>query len=295
MFKRPSGNEDDERSRARLAARGLPPEAERRTERQPEGGGVFVSTLNAREFALVASDDVAPLGVVTGSSVYHVGWQWTPLYESRELASVTQAERQVRMRALSRLQQEAARMDAHGVIDVRFGKRDLGREVLEFTATGTAIRLTQGQPPPRPFLCTLSAGEFWTLRRAGYRPCGVALGVCAFYHVASIPLRNLRYSRREGQIGRRQMSGMEYAEYSEAIQFVRRTTMDRLESEARQGLAEGVIGLRLDQSIGPPPPDDNQNKYRRYDLMIRFTALGTAITPHRDRWPLLDYAVPLDC
>lgn len=292
MFQRkPTVSEADARGRERLAAGGLSGEAEQRLQRQPGRAGCFVSTFGAGEFALMADDDVAPLGVVTGSSVYHVGWQWTPVYESMELATVTQAELQVRMRALSRLQQEAARLEAHGVIGVTFQQCVQG-EVLEFTATGTAIRLTQGQPPPRPFLSTLSAAEFWTLRRAGYRPCGVALGACVFYQVASQALRNLRFTRRGGQLGRRQMSGMEYTEYSAAIQSARRTAMDRLESGAGQGLAEGVIALHLDCRRTPPPTDDN-NQYRRYDLIVRVTALGTAITPHRDRWPLLDYALPL--
>lgn len=284
-------NESPQQAAERLAGLVQPMDISHRLGEPQERPHCFVSGLSAREFALAAGDDIASLGVVTGSSVYHIGWQWAPLYESKELVTVTQAELQVRMRALARLQQEAARMDAHGIIDIRFQNRDMGRDVVEFSAIGTAIRLTQGQPPPRPFLTTLSAGEFWTLRRAGYRPCGVALGVCAFYHVASVPLRNLRFTRRGRQIGRKKMTGIEYTEYTEAIQSVRQTAMDRLVSQARQGMTEGIIGLQLDHKIAPPPTDDN--KYRPYDLVIRFVALGTAITPHRDRWPLLDYAVSL--
>jgi len=294
MFhRRPASNEADEQSRKQLAAGRLTVEAERRLQQHVARPGCFASTLSAREFALASGDDVASLGVVTGSSVFQVGWQWTPLYESTELTTVTGAEQQVRHLALSRLQQEAARMDAHGVIDVHFRRHSQKMEVLEFSATGTAIRLTQGEPPPRPFLTTLSASEFWILRRAGYRPCGIALGVCVFYHVASVSLRSLWMTRRSGQLGIRQMSGMEYTEYSEAIQSVRRTAMDRLESQAGQGLAEGVIALRLDHSIAPPPTDDSSS-YRRLDRIVRFIALGTSVTPHRDRWPILDYAVPLD-
>lgn len=253
----------------------------------------FVSGLSACGFALAEGDDITSLGMVTGFSVYHVGWQWTPIYESRELTAVTKAEQQVRHLALSRLQQEAAHLGAHGVMDVCLQQRNLPGEVLEFSATGTAIRLTQGKPPPRPFLTTLSAAEFWTLRRAGYRPCGIALGVCVFYHHSSIAFRGLWLSRRRGQLGRRQMNGIEYAEYTEAIQSVRRMAIDRLESQAGQGLADGIIALRLDHSIAPPPTDDS-GSYRRLDLIVRFIALGTSITAHRDRWPIIEYALPLN-
>jgi len=254
---------------------------------------VYTSGLSVSEFVLAADDGLHMLGIVQGGSVFHVGLLQALVYESRELTATTRAHQQVRRLALSRLEQEAARLGAHGVLGVSFRQRPVGTDGLEFWAAGTAVRLTQGEPPPRPFLCTLSGTEFWTLRRAGYRPCGVALGVCAAYHVASQPLRNLRVSRQRRDIGRKGVGGMEYAEYTEAVQSARQTALDRLAAGAAQGLAEGVINIQVEQSVAPPTLDDS-NVYRRFDLLIRCVVLGTAIAAHRDRWPLIDQAVPLD-
>lgn len=253
---------------------------------------VFTSGLSVSAFVLAADDGVHTLGIVQGGSVFHVGLLQALVYESQELTALTRADQQVRRLALSRLEQEAARLGAHGVIGVSFQQRAIDKDGLEFWAMGTAIRLTQGETPPRPFLCTLSGAEFWTLRRAGYRPCGVALGVCAAYHVVSLPLRNLLISRARRDLGRKGLAGMELPEYTEAVQQARQTALHRLADGAAQGLAEGVINIRVEQSVAPPPTDDD-NPYRRFDLLIRFVALGTAVAAHRDRWPLIDYAVPL--
>ena len=50
---------------------------------------------------------VRPLGQVMGSTVYHVGWQFQPTYQSTELVTMSHAQRQARHLALGRLQQEA--------------------------------------------------------------------------------------------------------------------------------------------------------------------------------------------
>ncbi len=278
----------------RLARGLLPLGAEQRLRHDAETPG-FTATLGAKEFALLAGDDVLPVGIVTGSCVYHVGTVWPPMQQSAELTVLTTAHVQVRRRALDRLQQEAALLGAHGVLGVKlaFSTRQVpaeqGGELLEYSATGTAVRMTQGTPPPRPFLCNLTASEFWTLRRAGYRPCGIALGACAWYHVASPTLRQLRASR----LGRGPLENMEFPEYSQAVQETRHLANDRLTRDAAQGLGEGVLGLYLDTKL-TAGYKASETDYSRYNLIVRVLALGTAIVAHRDRWPILDYAVPLN-
>lgn len=277
----------------RLARGLLPLGAEQRLRHNAETPG-FTATLGAREFALLAGDDILPVGIVTGNCVYHVGTVWPPMQQSAELSVLTIAHVQVRRRALDRVQQEAALLGAHGVVDVKLQFRtrpvssEGGGELLEYSATGTAVRMTQGEPPSRPFLCNLTASEFWTLRRAGYRPCGIALGACVWYHVASPALRQLRATR----MGRGPVENMEFPEYSAAVQETRHLANDRLRQDAAKGMGEGVVGLYLDTKLSAPSTD-TESGYGRYNLIVRVLALGTAITAHRDRWPILDYAVPL--
>lgn len=277
----------------RLARGLLPLGAEQRLRHDAETPG-FMATLGAREFALLAGDDVLPVGIVTRSCVYHVGAVWPLMQQSAELSMLTAAHVQVRRRALDRVQQEAALLGAHGVVDVKLQFRthtisgEGGGELLEYSATGTAVRMTQGEPPPRPFLCNLTASEFWTLRRAGYRPCGIALGACVWYHAASPALIRLRKSR----MGRGPVENQEFPEYSAAVQETRHLANDRLRQDAAKGMGEGVVGLYLDTKLSAASTD-TQNVYSHYNLIVRVLALGTAITAHRDRWPILDYAVPL--
>ena len=272
----------------------LPLGAEQRLRHDAETPG-FTATLGAREFALLAGDDVLPVGIVTGSCVYHVGTVWPPMQQSAELTVLTTAHVQVRRRALDRLQQEAALLGAHGVLGVTLEFRtrqvpaEQGGELLEYSATGTAVRFSQGEPPPRPFLCNLTASEFWTLRRAGYRPCGIALGACVWYHVASPALIRLQKSR----LGRGPLENQEFAEYSDAVQQTRHLANDRMRQDASQGLAEGVVGLYLSSNFTQPPGYGESGTIGRRNLIVRVLALGTAIVAHRDRWPILDYAVPL--
>lgn len=274
----------------RLAARVLPLRSG--PERVgPQGNRpFFVSGMNAGEFALAESDDAASLGVIAGVSVYHVGWRQTPVFASTELMSVTRAEQEVRRLALARLEAEAVRLGAHGVVGVTLQQRRLVKDSLEISAAGTAIRLTQGEPPPRPFLCTLSASEFWTLRRAGYRPCGIALGACVFYYVESYPARDLRFTRSKRHLGRKGSGGMELSECSETVRQTRETALRRLSQGVSVGIAEGVIGLSLEQTTEALPTEDD---FYRKRLIVRVISTGTAVAAHRDRWPLIDYAVPL--
>ena len=76
------------------------------------------------------------------------------------------------------------------------------------------------------------------------------------------------------------------------MQGTRRLADDRMRQDASHGLAEGVVGLFLTtHTVAAPIYGDGGSG--RYNLIVRVLALGTAITAHRDRWPILDYAVPL--
>lgn len=110
---------------------------------------MYTSGLSVSEFVLAADDGLHMLGIVQGGSVFHVGLLQALVYESRELTATTRAHQQVRRLALSRLEQEAARLGAHGVLGVSFRQRPVGTDGLEFWAAGTAVRLTQGEPPLR--------------------------------------------------------------------------------------------------------------------------------------------------
>src|SRR5258708_12192027 len=168
LWKRSSPEEQERRLQAQqemeaslrfLEAGGLPIQAQRRLREETEAGHkLFSSDLSTKEFALTLDTGYQPLSQVMGSSIYHVGWQYTLNYPrfttAYELTTVTNAHQQAVQLALGRLQQEAALLKAHGVIGVRFNRREYewGSNLLEYTAIGTALRLPDAPLFPRPSL-----------------------------------------------------------------------------------------------------------------------------------------------
>ena len=298
LFGRQQTPDDERRKRSQeqMARGGLPLDAEERLRDLHGRRDFFTSNLSVSEFVLAADDGLRPLGQVMGSTIYHVGWQYTPIYQSGEMTTLTHAQYQARMLALSRLQQEAKLLGAHGVIGVRLERKmqAWGENLLEWTARGTAIALDKGDVPALPFVCALSGQEFWTLRRAGYRPVGFAFGTCVYYHVASMMTQ---YATQGGIWGQGYTANIELTDYTQAVYTARHKAMGRLEEEARRVAAEGVVGVLIEKDIRTQEVEASNttgNSGTRRDLVVQFTALGTAVVSHRDRWPVMDYALPLD-
>ena len=282
LFSKPPSDERQKRSQEQMARGGLPLNAEERLRELHGRRDFFTSNLSINEFVLAADDGVQPLGQVMGSTIYHVGWQYTPMYISGELTVVSQAQDTARRLALSRLQQEAKLLGAHGVIGVRLERKTQawGQNLIEWTARGTAVALDKGDVPTLPFVCALSGQEFWTLRRGGYFPCGFAFGNCAWYQVASVLTQ---YARQGGPT-------MELTDYTQAVYQARHLAMRGLQADGRRVAAEGVVGVTIDMEVAT---NEVEASPPRRDLIVQFTALGTAVTPRRDRWPIIDYALPL--
>ncbi len=128
--------------------------------------GVFTSDLSVSEYVLLGEAGFEPLGFVVGSSIYHVGLQVGRWSQNQELQVLTQAMYNARELAMARMQAEADHLSADGIVGVqlRLQMYAWGQSVLEFVATGTAVRhLTgDGRPPcprrPRVHLGPVRAG-----------------------------------------------------------------------------------------------------------------------------------------
>lgn len=287
--KQPVNNEAQAKAKTdqqRLASGGLPLGAEQRLTEIRQNGHFFTSNLSVNEFALAASERLRPLGQVMGSTVYHVGWQYTPIYASQELTTLSHAQTHARQLAISRLQQEAQLLGAHGVIGVRLERKsyDWGANLIEFAASGTAIALPDGGPPPKnPFVCALSGQEFYALRRGGFFPVGFAFGTCTYYHVAT----------QSNQWASQSWSNVELTDYSQAVSSTRHIAMNRLSKEASQVGAEGVVGVTIEKYITSNEVETSNDQPRR-DLIVEFTALGTAIVTSGPDTLTIDYGLPVN-
>ncbi len=87
---------------------------------------LFTSDLSVNEFLLAREAGFDPLGLVVGSSIYHIGWRMPALSVSREMEVSTQAMYHARELAMTRMEEEADMLGADGVVWVRLkiGRHD---------------------------------------------------------------------------------------------------------------------------------------------------------------------------
>ena len=255
-------------------ADGIPADAMRRlAELQPgRPGSIFTSDLSVNEFLLVREAGFRPIGLVLGSSIYHVGIQFGRWGKNQELTTLSQAMYHARELAMTRMEAEAAQLGADGIVGVRLSveAREFGNDIAEFIAIGTAVKADA--PPPgdsggwrnnkgQPFTSDLNGQDFWTLIRAGYAPLGMVMGTCV-YHIAHQKMGSVF-----SNIGR----NVEIEPFTQALYDARELAMARMQHEAEELHAEGIVGVQLDS-----------HNHRWGGHTAEFFAIGTAVRPLRE-------------
>ena len=243
----------------------LPAEALTRL-RQLEGGDgaapLFTSDLSVNEFLLIEDVDFEPLGLVVGSSIYHVGIQVVRWTASQELDVLTRAMYHARELAMARMEAEAEELKADGIVGVRLDIRfyEWGNNLAEFMAIGTAVRHRKGgswrTPAGKPFTSDLTGQDFWTLLHTGQRPVALVMGNCV-YHVAH---------RRMLQAMSQAYRNVELPNFTQALYTARELAMERMQAEADQLQAEGIVGARI-----------VERSHGWGSHVIEFFAIGTAV------------------
>src|SRR6202020_1256078 len=119
--------------------------------------GLFTSDLSVNEFLLVKQAGFDPVGLVVGSSIYHIGIQVAGWQKSQELTGLSEAMYGERQLAMTRMEEEADQLGADGLVGVRLdiGRYEWGQDMAEFIAIGTADKHREGvlhrAPNGRPF------------------------------------------------------------------------------------------------------------------------------------------------
>jgi uncharacterized protein YbjQ (UPF0145 family) len=238
----------------------------RELEQTPEHAAMFTSDLSVNEFLLVLEAGFDPVGLVVGSSIYHVGFQFARWKSSRELQVLTQAMYHARELAIGRMEAEAHALGADGIVGVRLDIRfyDWGHNLAEFIAIGTAVRgpgkTNWKTPAGRPFTSDLSGQDFWTLLQTGKRPLALVLGNCV-YHVAH---RGMLQSI--ASTGR----NVELPNFTQALYTARELAMERMQLEARAVDATGIVGVQI-----------SEKTHVWGHHAIEFLAIGTAVGDYR--------------
>jgi uncharacterized protein YbjQ (UPF0145 family) len=241
---------------------GIPASGLERLEQNRQG--LFTSDLSVNEFFLIAQAGFDPVGLVVGSSIFHIGIQVAGPTTSRELDTLSQAMYSARHLAMTRMEEEADQLGADGIVGVRLdiGRYEWGHNMAEFIAIGTAVKHRDGvlhrAPNGRPFQSDLSGQEFWTLLRTGHRPVGMVMGSCVYHVGRRGPLRTM------AQTGR----NVELPNFTQALYDARELAMQRMQTEAQELGAEGIVGVSL-----------SEKSHGWGSHVIEFFALGTAIVP----------------
>jgi uncharacterized protein YbjQ (UPF0145 family) len=252
----------------------------------------FTSDLSVNEFLLVKQAGFEPLGLVMGSSIYRIKPN-LPFNvfgaNSGELEELTKAMYHSRELAMTRMEEEADALGADGIIGVRLdvNLHAWGNNVAEFLAVGTAVRHLGGESyrnhAGKPFTSDLSGQDFWTLIQSGYRPVGFVMGNCVYY-VAPSALASWSGSGRN----------VELAEYTHHFYDARELAIERLQEEAEELQAEGIVGVTV---------TDQQHSWRGAwgssagtfsGEVLEFFVIGTAVVanPNGKMLPVPSLAIP---
>jgi uncharacterized protein YbjQ (UPF0145 family) len=239
-------------------------------------GSIFTSDLSVNEFLCVKEAGFHPLGLVFGSSIYHVGLQMRKWSSNQELTVLSQAMYQAREFAISRMEAEANVLGADGVVGVRLDVefKEWGSDIAEFIAVGTAVKADQDKTTNTtwrnnkqlPFTSDLSGQDFWTLLQTGYAPLGMVMGSCV-YHIAHRGIGATLSS-----VGQ----NTELPTFTQALYDARELAMERMQKEAEALEAEGIVGVHLSQLT-----------HTWGSHTIEYLAIGTAVRPFAE-----DHVVP---
>jgi uncharacterized protein YbjQ (UPF0145 family) len=239
----------------------------------------FTSDLSVDELLCIESIGFDALGLVLGSSIYHIGWQRIRSTRNEELQTISRAMYDARRLAIHRMEQEAAAVDADGIVGVRMeiNQHEWGANLLEFLFIGTAVRARDPAQRIRPehgvpFSSDLSGQDFYKLRIAGFRPVRLVIGSCV-YHVST---------QSVGQWFRQLSGSTEHVPLTQGTYAARELAMRRMEAECRQFGGSGVVAVNV-----------HENNHGWGSHIIEFFAVGTAVVRDPDAKPVVPPSVVL--
>ncbi|MGH2344260.1 MAG: heavy metal-binding domain-containing protein [Chloroflexota bacterium] len=260
-----------------LGRGGIPSTAKKRLtelrQADPEQA-TFTSDLAPDELALLRRGGFRPLGLVSGSAMYHVGTAYASAYNDCEVDVLSKAYQDATHLAVSRMEQEAKALGALGVVGVRFDivRREWSDKSIEVQLLGTAI--AGGEPSNEPWLSDLSGQEWYALHRAGYDPAGLVYGNCTWFILTT---QSDEWNERSG-------TNLELTHFSKALTHCRNNANRQIQDMARRQRAVGVVGMHISrhmEEIRLTGPGENP-AYEREHHNLTLSMIGTAIRPRPD-------------
>jgi uncharacterized protein YbjQ (UPF0145 family) len=143
---------------AEFIALGTAVKAENGVSHRNKLGKPFTSDLSGQDFWTLMQTGYIPAGLVMGTCVYHIAHRGLTqtlgsVGQNVELPNFTQALYEARELAMTRMQDEAERLDATGIVGVRLEEKShqWGSHTIEFLSLGTAVMKTDQEVTlPKP-------------------------------------------------------------------------------------------------------------------------------------------------
>ena len=114
------------------------------------------------------------------------------------------------------------------------------------------------------FTSDLSVNEFLLVREVGFEPLGLVMGT-SIYQIAATPP-----ALEHGQ------PGCEMTDMTRALYHARELAMNRMEEEADELGADGIVGVRLEVNLTTDPTRQQWSRYRRWQDWAR--GVGYTVT-----------------
>ncbi len=171
--------------------------------------------------------------------------------------------------ALRRMMEEAAAMEADGVVGVQLSVSHLGNNNREFVALGTAVRARSQYRPGRVFTTDLAGQDVAKLLQAGWVPCAVVYGI-------SVAVRHDDWAtQRQASWG---AGNTEVSGYTELVWHVRADARHSFQQRVRAAGAEGAIVSSMGLHVSEIEPSEGHR-----DHVAEASVFGTALVRfHRD-------------
>jgi uncharacterized protein YbjQ (UPF0145 family) len=165
--------------------------------------------------------------------------------------------------------------DAVVGVQLNTGAHDWAENSIEYIVLGTAVRhperSREANTSGRAVLTELSVADYSKLLGAGFQPAGIVAWSSIFFVAASPETQMM--SGLVGQLGFPE--NQELREFTQGVYEARETVVQRMTAQAVQLGASGVVGTRINHTIGRVSMGGG--RYQRGGLMVSFHAIGTAI------------------
>ena len=246
-----------------------------------------------RSLLSVLSLQFEALGSVTGAFALQMGYSgvactyWGDTAAVPVIAATTENfYNQLWAGAIDRLEQDASRVGADGVVGVSVAEQPVGTNGHQLALVGTAIRLRSVPQLPRPFLSALSMDDFLKLLMAGWVPTGIAWGHSAVHvHGWLVSPWQQGVARQNAEMPGPTM-GVNAAR--ERAQLLMHRSMQACQAQGTVGTS--ITITRHSQACG------SATGYGRRDgtagMLISAHAIGTGVVRYRD--PLASASAVMD-